>query len=256
MAFFKFRKAVDEPTNSPPPPESVESMRRRAKYRLLGATVLIGLGVVGFPLLFDKQPRPIAVDTPIDIPDRNKVAPLVLPPASPSKPVMQKASEPAKASLPPTAQSASATPPVPIVDVKPTKNTPEPGTETVLTKPEVPTSAASPKANPSAPAKVAQPIPVKSSPDIKASGAKEADSSAGSAGRYILQVGAFADAAHAHEVRLKLEHAGLKTYTQVAETPDGKRIRVRVGPFVAKAEAEKVAVKIKNLNLPAALLTL
>ena len=75
-------------------------------------------------------------------------------------------------------------------------------------------------------------------------------------GRFVVQVGAFAEAARAQEVRQKLERAGLKTYTHVAETKDGKRIRVRVGPFAVKAEAEKAAEKIKQLNLPAALLTL
>jgi len=57
-------------------------------------------------------------------------------------------------------------------------------------------------------------------------------------------------------VRLKVEHAGLKTYTQVVESKEGRRIRVRVGPFVDKAEADKAAEKIKKLNLPAATLTL
>jgi len=71
-----------------------------------------------------------------------------------------------------------------------------------------------------------------------------------------VQVGAFADAARAQEVRLKVERAGLKTYTHVAETKDGKRIRVRVGPFADRAEAEKAAEKIKKLSLPAVLLTL
>ena len=44
-----------------------------------GAAVLVLLGVVGFPMLFDTQPRPIPVDVPIEIPDRNKAAPLVVP---------------------------------------------------------------------------------------------------------------------------------------------------------------------------------
>ena len=71
-----------------------------------------------------------------------------------------------------------------------------------------------------------------------------------------MQVGAFADSDKAQEVRLKLEKAGLKTYTQVADTKDGKRIRVRVGPFASKAEADKAAGKIKSLDLPASILTL
>ena len=74
--------------------------------------------------------------------------------------------------------------------------------------------------------------------------------------RMVVQVGAFADVIKAREARLKLEKAGLKTYTQVAETSGGKRIRVRVGPFASKAEAEKAASKIKSLDLPATILTL
>ena len=87
-------------------------------------------------------------------------------------------------------------------------------------------------------------------------GKKVEEPSAAAAGRFVVQVGAFADAARAREVRQKLERAGLKTYTHVADTKDGKRTRVRVGPFSVKAEAESAAEKIKKLNLPAALLTL
>ena len=58
-------------------------------------------------------------------------------------------------------------------------------------------------------------------------------------GRFVVQVGAFADQSKAREARLKVERAGLKTYTHVAETKEGKRIRVRVGPFGSRAEADK-----------------
>jgi DedD protein len=84
--------------------------------------------------------------------------------------------------------------------------------------------------------------------------AKTPDDVAG--GRVVVQVGAFSDEAKAREARVKLEKAGLKTYTQVTETKSGKRIRVRVGPFASKADAEKAASKIKTLDLPAAILTL
>ena len=83
MAFFKLRSQGNEarPAAVTAPAESVEAMRRRARHRLIGAAVLVLVGVVGFPLLFDTQPRPIAVDIPIEIPDRNKVKPLAVPPA-------------------------------------------------------------------------------------------------------------------------------------------------------------------------------
>ena len=76
MAFFKFRKDGAEPASAAPAPESLEAMRTRARNRLIGAATLVLIGVVGFPLLFDSQPRPIDVNIAIDIPDKAKVAPL------------------------------------------------------------------------------------------------------------------------------------------------------------------------------------
>src|SRR5215218_9737381 len=80
MAFFKFRKGADESAAAHRQPESIEAMRRRARHRLIGAGVLVLIGVVGFPLLFDTQPRQVTVDIPIDIPDRTKAKPLAPPP--------------------------------------------------------------------------------------------------------------------------------------------------------------------------------
>jgi DedD protein len=252
MAFFKFRKNSDAPTGAPVQPDSVERMRQRAKYRLIGASVLVLLGVVGFPLLFDKQPRPIAVDTPIDIPDKNKVAPLVIP------------SLPASQAMPDAPAKTVASAPQSVVI---TETAEPPKLDKVLDKK---TSLAHVNNAQDAPKTVAKevPKPVKP-PALPAVKPTEADKAqalldgktaapapvAGDA-KFIVQVGAFADAARVKEVRQKLEHAGLKTYTNVAETKDGKRTRVRVGPFVTRAEAEKAAEKIKKLSLSAALLTL
>ncbi len=74
--------------------------------------------------------------------------------------------------------------------------------------------------------------------------------------RFIVQIGAFAEADKVREVRQKLERAGIKTYRQVVDTKDGKRTRVRVGPFEGRAEAEKAAARIKGLGLPVSLLSL
>ncbi len=249
MDFFKFRKKGDSNTSTSVQTESVESMRQRAKHRLLGATVLVLIGVIGFPLLFDKQPRPIAVDTPIDIPDKNKVLPLALP-APPASSAVVAAATPAPVAsavpmLPTTptapAAPASARPSVVITE------TAEPPVKAAV-KPVKPEPALAPPAL----AKPTEADKVKALLD----GKQTEEQPTAAAGRFVVQVGAFADAARAREVRQKLEHAGLKTYTHVADTKDGKRIRVRVGPFAAKAEAEKAAEKIKKLHLPAALLTL
>ena len=93
MAFFKFRQRGQAPQPEPTgrrsrkdeasavAQESIETVRRRARHRLLGAVVLVGVAVIGFPLLFDTQPRPIAVNAPIVIPDKDAAGPLRTPDA-------------------------------------------------------------------------------------------------------------------------------------------------------------------------------
>lgn len=256
MAFFKFRKSGDEQSATPVQPESVEVMRKRAKYRLIGAAVLVLIGVIGFPLLFDKQPRPIAVDMPIEIPDKNKVKPLSIPaPAAVeavkpdmAAPVLPSVPLPAAAVVPKTEEKVIAAPVAAAPEAPKVIAKPEPK---VATKPaeklvDKPLPAVSPEAKADEGAK-AQALLEGKAPE------KKVDASEG---RFVVQVGAFADVTRAREARLKLEHAGLKTYTQIAETKDGRRIRVRVGPFADKAEADKAAQKIKKLELPAAILTL
>ena len=232
MDFFKFRKKGDPSPSASVQPESVERMRQRARHRLVGATVLVLIGVIGFPLLFDKQPRPIAVDTPIDIPEKNKVPPLALP-ASPASSI---------APLAPVVAPAAA--PVVVAASAPQS--------VVITETAEPPKAVKPEAS-----VVNPPVAVKPTESDKVQALLDGKAQEpAAAGRFVVQVGAFADPARAREVRLKLERAGLKTYTHVAETKDGQRTRVRVGPFTSKAEAEKTAEKIKKLNLPAGVLTL
>ena len=75
-------------------------------------------------------------------------------------------------------------------------------------------------------------------------------------GRYVVQVGAFSDSAAARETRQKVEKLGLKTYTQVAETAQGSRIRVRIGPFASREEADRVLAKLKAAGASAVVLLL
>jgi DedD protein len=245
MAFFKFRKGGSESAGNRQPPESIEAMRKRARHRLIGAGVLVLLGVVGFPLLFDTQPRPIAVDIPIEIPDRNKVKPLPLPvqPVTPAP----AAAGPVSGDGQPKEASTSA--PAKVAAAEPAKVQPQPAPKADA-RPE-------PKAEPKPEPKLA----AKSADDgAKARALLEGQPAQVAAatveGRFVVQVGAFADPTKVREVRQKVEHAGLKTYTNVAETKEGKRIRVRVGPFGSRAEADKAAEKLKGLDLPAAILTL
>ena len=84
----------------------------------------------------------------------------------------------------------------------------------------------------------------------------DAQAAAEAPGRFVEQVGAYADAAVAREARARVEKLGLRTYTQTVDTDNGKRIRVRVGPFAARDDAEKAAATVKTGGLPAAVLAL
>ncbi len=258
MAFFKFRKGGEDQASTVPQPESVEVMRKRAKHRLIGAVVLVLAGVIGFPLLVDKQPRPVAVDIPIEIPDKNKTKPLVSGTLgnAPADIITESAAD--ARSAPPVAAPPEAVT-VPAAPVKPVeKNADKPAD-----KPAEKSSDKSPEKAPDKPTeKTAEKAADKAKPADKDGARAQAllegkePAKAASEDRYVVQVGAFSDAAKAREARLKVERDGLKTYTQVVESKEGRRIRVRVGPFGSKAEADKAADKIKKLDLPAAILSL
>jgi DedD protein len=231
MAFFKFRlpgQTTSEPqaNHSNTPAESVDAMRRRARHRLIGASVLVIVGVLGFPLLFDTQPRPVSVDIAVDIPDRATAKPLV--DTSKQKPLSAAAGLDAKEEVVPDVKAQA-------------KSEPEPKAEV---KPEVKSEAkaeAKPEVKPEAKPEVA---------DAKPTDTKDAGP------RFVVQVGAFNDETKVREVRAKVEKEGIKTYTNVAQTKEGARTRVRVGPFTSRDEAEKVARKIKQLQLQPQVLTL
>src|SRR6185369_7390728 len=78
LSFFK-RKDAAPAAEAAASPDAVAQARTRARRRLIGATVLLGIGVIGFPLLFETQPRPIPVDIPIEIPRKESAPPLALP---------------------------------------------------------------------------------------------------------------------------------------------------------------------------------
>jgi len=266
MAFFKLRlpgrfsstqTGADALSNAPA--ESVEVIRKRARHRLMGSVVLVLGAVVGLPLLFDSQPRPVAIDTPIVIPDRNQISPLSATTGSAKTGAIKEGL--AQDQVIAAGQTGAAKSAVtnsagldPHEEVVPKDSKPEAKAEAKLEpKSELKAEAKSePKSEPKS----------ENKPDAKEAAkakalldGKEAPNS-GDAVRSVVQVGAYADLAKAKEARAKLESAGFKTYTQEIDTKDGKRIRVRVGPFATKEEADKTAEKIRKLNLQASVLKL
>ncbi|MEP6874862.1 MAG: SPOR domain-containing protein, partial [Burkholderiales bacterium] len=56
-----FKRQTDSPRGAAPgttdASDAVQQARTRARQRLIGAAVLLGIGIVGFPLVFETQPR-------------------------------------------------------------------------------------------------------------------------------------------------------------------------------------------------------
>ena len=267
MLSFLKRKDSPPPAGAVDEAASVQAARTRARRRLIGAAVLIGVGIIGFPLLFETQPRPIAVNIPIEIPPRDQVPPLKLPPpkAGPATappratgPVVPEAvaeapAESASAVAGGSAASVAATAAAASVAASVAAPTPAP-------RAERPASAAAvvARAAPAAPEANRDAQRAQALLDGKPSAGAEAATAASAAktSRFVVQAGAYTESSALREARQKVERLGLKTYTQVIETDSGSRTRVRVGPFETREEAEKAASRIKSAGLAANILSL
>jgi DedD protein len=280
-SFFKRKKTEDDappaPQASPrtgrrgaakPLPEAVSSrtgpshesaavtqVRIHARRRLIGAAVLLLLGVLLFPLVFETQPRPLPLDLPMVVAPGNGGAASVAAPA----PVVAKAAPPATV---PAAVPTVGVRPAPPMIIETAQ--PEPQTALQPAPQPAPQAAPLPAAAPTAvPPAAAAPAPQPASPPAAAASKPSATAAAAAAtaaqdaaGRFVVQVGAFADDATVRQTRQKVEKLGLKTYTQEVNTDAGKRVRVRVGPFATRDEATQVLNKLKGSGLPGAVLTL
>ena len=265
--------------------EAVREARARARRRLMGATVLLVTGVILFPLLFETQPRPIPVDLPIEIPARNapgvvdasshagtrSVATLAAngPTASAAASrVTESVSYDARPSAATPASAAPSTPSAPrsaLASLAAALTPATPHSSDAAASPAAASSTVAqsrPAARPVKPAAAsspAAPLAAASRPSpaaILADAPETKPSDTAGGVRFVVQVGAFLDDAKVRETRAKVEKLGLKTYTQPVDTPTGKRIRVRVGPYGTKADADKIAARLKSDGLQAVVLTL
>ena len=244
QSYFKRQPEVPaEPAAPPVEADAVGSARTGARRRLLGATLLLALGVIGFPLLFETQPRPIPVNIPIEIPRKDGGLALAPPEAAQA---LSRASA-AVVEEPAAAPQRVASGPVEIVERAVEAGHPEATPTKTLPAP--------PKAAAPAPAAVL-PRPVDEAARSRALLAGQPAAASAPGARLVVQVGAFTDADKLAEARHRAEKLGLKTYTQVVITEEGKRTRVRVGPFATRAEAEQAAARLKAAGLPARLLSL
>lgn len=312
MAFFKFRKSGGAPEAAAPAgrkssgknaaaaeAETVDAMRRRARHRLIGAVVLVLAAVIGFPLVFDTQPRPVAVNAPIIIPDRNEAAPLAPPAAASRGEVVTGASLDSREQVVPAGE-VPATKPVEQAPEKPAAKPAEKAADTARPSAPVTTSTATDdaaaaraerdaaqareaeQARKEREAKAAEQAKARAERDAEqaarkkaedaarakallegrnpgkaaAKAAQQAHTAAAGGGRFVVQIGAYAESSGVSTARQKAQGAGVSTFTQDVNTKAGKRTRVRAGPFASREAAEQAAAKLKRAGLGASVIPL
>jgi DedD protein len=237
--------------------------KKRARRRLVGAFALALAAAVGLPMLLDSEPRPLAGDIAIQIPAKDKAAPLPMPSAPAAvaasdsvdkdeeivtAPAARPASAPAANSARTVTEVKAAARPEP---AKPEPARAEPPRPEHKDKP----AKAEPKEKPAKkddkPARAAAPPEGERAMAIL-DGKEAAKSHEAAAQKYVLQVAALGSQEKADELQAKLREAGIRSFTQRLRRPQGELIRVKVGPF-SREEAEKVRAQLTRLGLSGAL---
>jgi len=286
----KPRKSTKSPKTSNAPIDPVLPEKKRARRRLIGAVALVLAMIIGLPMLLDSEPKPISDDIAIQIPSKDKPGTLpaatsVAPAVAPSASTSAMASVPLAASLGqqeqivnlPPATGSNSKPAVPNAATParmPAPVTPA-ATQTVPATAVAPTTSAAaskpkskddtkPEAKPEAKPepKVAEAKPqaklehddaraeaiLEGKDDVKANAEKKP-------GKFIVQVAALASQDKVDELQGKLNEAGIKSYVQKVATDSGERVmRVRIGPFASKEEAESARAKLGKIGLNGKLL--
>lgn len=187
-------------------------LKKRARRRLVGAIALVLLIVVFLPMILDSEPKPLNEDISITIP------PIPKPDPTPQNPSPAAPSTPAPA-LPPR------------VAGMPAPAQPELAPDLPKSEPVKPETKPAPKS-------VAK-AEIKAPPANHAAGDES----------FVVQLGAFSNAANAKALQKKLQDNKFKAYIELVKNPGGDRTRVRVGPYPTRDAAEKARERLKSMKL-------
>jgi DedD protein len=232
------------------PVDPVLPEKKRARRRLVGAVALVLAAIIGLPMILDSEPKPLADDIAIQIPSKEKpvqarsesnrpVAPVAINKASVAA-ALDKDEEVIQ--LP-----GASTAPVQAGDNATNKTEPK-ATQIAVSEPD-PKAAMQPKPAEKTedPARARAILDAK--PAARTETAKALADKEKTAGKFVLQVAALGSKDKVDELQGKLKSAGIKSYTQKVATESGERIRIRVGPFATREEADKARAKLGKLGL-------
>ena len=174
------------------------------------------------------------------------VASAAEPSASAAAPVSAPASAPITTTVPLQAPTSA---PAPAASL-PVQAASTPVPDSALASPSAAASR-SPRAASGPVAQASDAAPSVSAPATLPSGKFIAVPTDAAGGRYLVNVGLFAVDTNARKAEAKLRGAGVKVMVQDLQTANGKRTRVRAGPYQSKLQAEAAAEKIRALGLEA-----
>ena len=182
------------------------NLRRKARRRLIGAVALTLAVVVILPMVLDREPKISGKDIELSIPDPDRAGKFV-----PGAVVSD-------AALPPAGSAVVAAP--------------------VVAPAQVPDTA-KPVA---APAQQKKEVPAKVQPASHESAETGNTAKPVSAEGFVAQVGAYSNHDTAMQELNKLKKWGFKAYTEKT----GDKMRVRVGPYPDRDQAEKVGHQLEK----------
>jgi len=201
-------------------------LKKRARRRLIGASAIAGLAAVVLPMVMDEEPKQQVQDVQIVIPGQDQ---------APFAPKVGRAA--AAKAIAPAAVEAPVSKPA----EKPVEKAVDKAAEKPAEKPAE-------KKTEKAPEKAARVDPPPPKPADKPA-AKTTDIKAHDNGQYLILIGAFSNPANVKQLQTKIGELGIKVITEPLDSPEGKKTRVRAGPFASREAADKALDKIKRIGV-------
>jgi DedD protein len=239
-------------------PDTNLPLKKRARRRLIGAVAFAGLAAVVLPMVMDEEPKQQVQDVQIRIPGQEQTpfVPKLRPaPAAVSseKNVVAEKSEVVAAKPAENKTEKASEKPVEKAAAKALEKPPEKAVEKTAEK-------ASEKAHEKAHEKAAEKSPVAGDSDPHRAAAilsgkapaatpPPAASSAAAGGQFVILIGAFSNPANVKQLQVKLGELGVKVYTEPLDSPEGKKTRVRAGPFPSRDTADTALAKMKRIGV-------
>ncbi|MBI1889124.1 MAG: SPOR domain-containing protein [Burkholderiales bacterium] len=241
------------------PVDPVLPEKKRARRRLIGAVALVLAAIIGLPMIFDSEPKPLSEDIEIQIPSKDKLVQSGIRRAAPAASASAVAASAAldhSEQIVEQPQTTEANKPAMVKnDAKPeAKAEQKPAkleqkaVEIKVAEPKIAEVKPAPKSEPKATGKSGEEERARAILEDRLAAKPAAKASESKSGKYSVQVAALKTPEKINEVRGKLKSAGIETYTQKVATASGESTRIRVGPFASKEEADRMSAKLVKLG--------